>query len=59
MLVDRQEYQRGLERFKDATEHLQFIADSIEKYRIDLIHATTCQTIQFHNLTKETVYFHG
>lgn len=37
-------------------EHLRFIADSIEKYQIDLIHATTCQTIQLHNLTKETVY---
>lgn len=100
MLVDRQEYQRGLEKFKAATEqfyekeisvadykaisggfgsyaqrggersmlrlrltggeitkeHLQFIADSIEKYQIDLIHITTCQTIQLHNLTKEMVY---
>lgn len=37
-------------------EHLKFIADSIERYRVDLIHATTCQTIQLHNLTKEAVY---
>lgn len=37
-------------------EHLQFIAESIDKYQIDLIHATTCQTIQLHNLTKEAVY---
>lgn len=37
-------------------EHLQFITESIEKYQIDLIHATTCQTIQLHNLSKEMVY---
>lgn len=100
MLLDRQEYQKGLEKFKTATEqfyekkisvaaykaisggfgsyaqrggdksmlrlrltggeitreHLQFIAESIEKYEINLIHTTTCQTIQLHNLAKETVY---
>lgn len=36
-------------------ENLKFIADSIRKYRIDLVHFTTCQTVQLHNLTKETV----
>lgn len=35
--------------------NLKFIADSIRKYRIDLVHFTTCQTVQLHNLTKETV----
>lgn len=34
---------------------LSFIADSIQKYRIDKAHFTTCQTIQLHNLTQETV----
>lgn len=34
---------------------LRFIKDSIEKYQVDLVHFTTCQTIQFHNLTKEKV----
>lgn len=36
-------------------EKLKFIADSIEKYQIDMAHFTTCQTIQLHNLTKDTV----
>ena len=36
-------------------EKLQFIADSIEKYQINMAHFTTCQTIQLHNLTKDTV----
>ena len=36
-------------------DKLKFIADSIEKYQIDMAHLTTCQTIQFHNLTKDTV----
>lgn len=31
-------------------EHLKFIADSIEKYNINLVHLTTCETIQLHNL---------
>ncbi|MEG0961949.1 MAG: nitrite/sulfite reductase [Lachnospiraceae bacterium] len=30
---------------------LKFLADCIEKYHIDLIHLTTCQSIQFHNLS--------
>ena len=36
-------------------ENLKFIADSIQKYQINLVHLTTCQTVQLHNLTKETV----
>lgn len=36
-------------------EKLKFVADSIEKYNIDKVHLTTCQTIQLHNLTKNTV----
>lgn len=36
-------------------DKLKFIVDSIEKYQIDLVHLTTCQTIQLHNLTKEQV----
>lgn len=34
---------------------VKFIADSIDKYDIDLVHLTTCQTVQFHNLTDKTV----
>lgn len=36
-------------------EELQFIVDSIAAYRIDRVHLTTCQSVQFHDLTKETV----
>ncbi|BBF43842.1 ferredoxin--sulfite reductase [Lachnospiraceae bacterium KM106-2] len=36
-------------------DQLNFIADSINKYHIDLMHFTTCQTIQLHNLTAETI----
>lgn len=36
-------------------DSLRFIADSIEKYQIDRIHFTTCQTVQLHNLTAETI----
>lgn len=36
-------------------DKLKFIADSIEKYQIDMAHFTTCQTIQLHNLTQDTV----
>lgn len=36
-------------------DKLKFIVDSIKKYNIDMAHLTTCQTIQLHNLTKETV----
>lgn len=35
-------------------ENLKFIKDSIEKYSIDLVHLTTCQTVQVHNLTEKT-----
>lgn len=36
-------------------ENLEFIADSIEKYDIDRVHLTTCQSIQLHNLNEATV----
>lgn len=36
-------------------EQLEFTAKSIQKYHIDKLHFTTCQTIQLHNLTEETV----
>lgn len=34
---------------------LKFIAESVEKYEIDRIHLTTCQSVQLHNLSEETV----
>lgn len=36
-------------------EILSFIAESIEKYDISLTHLTTCQCIQFHNLSEAQV----
>lgn len=36
-------------------DKLKFIADSIEKYKIDKAHFTTCQTVQLHNLSCEAV----
>lgn len=36
-------------------EYLKFIVDSIEKYRIDLIHLTTCQSVQLHNLNAAVI----
>lgn len=36
-------------------DDLQFIADSIEKYNISLTHLTTCQSLQFHNLSAKQV----
>ncbi|MDE6625560.1 MAG: nitrite/sulfite reductase [Lachnospiraceae bacterium] len=36
-------------------EKLLFIKDSIEKYNIDMVHLTTCQTVQLHNLTEQQV----
>ena len=36
-------------------DKLQFIADSVEKYKIDKLHLTTCQTVQVHNLSDVTV----
>lgn len=36
-------------------ENLEFIADSIEKYDIDRVHLTTCQSIQLHNLNEATI----
>ena len=36
-------------------EKLKFIVDSIQEYGIEKVHVTTCQTVQFHNLSMETV----
>lgn len=36
-------------------DKLKFVADSIEKYQIDKVHLTTCQTIQLHNLSADAV----
>jgi len=36
-------------------DKLKFIVDAIDKYNIDKIHFTTCETIQLHNLTEKTV----
>ena len=36
-------------------EKLGFIAESIEKYHIDKLHFTTCQTRQLHNLNADAV----
>ena len=34
-------------------ERLAFLADSVEAYQINLLKLTTCQTIQFHNLSAD------
>lgn len=34
---------------------LKFIADIIGKYRVDMVHLTTCQSVQLHNLAPEAV----
>ena len=36
-------------------DKLKFITDSIQKYSIDKVHFTTCQTIQLHNLDVDAV----
>ncbi len=36
-------------------EDLGFIAGSIQKYQISLTHLSTCQSLQFHNLSKSQV----
>ena len=36
-------------------ECLLFIAESIEKYSISLVHFSTCQSVQFHNLSEAQV----
>ncbi|MCI8484531.1 MAG: nitrite/sulfite reductase [Lachnospiraceae bacterium] len=36
-------------------EQLLFIAESIEKYQISLVHFSTCQSVQLHNLTEAQV----
>ena len=36
-------------------DNLQFIVESIRKYKISMLHLTTCQTVQLHNLTEKDV----
>lgn len=36
-------------------DYLKFVVESVEKHNIDLIHVTTCQSIQLHNLSAEVV----
>ncbi len=36
-------------------EKLAFVADMIEKYQVNRVHFTTCQTIQMHDLGQEAV----
>ena len=36
-------------------DYLKFIVESVEKYKIDLIHLTTCQSVQLHNLSGDVV----
>lgn len=36
-------------------ERLAFVAEAVRKYAVKRIHFTTCQTIQLHDLDKETV----
>ena len=36
-------------------EELRFIIDSIQKYQIDRVHLTTCQSLQFHDLHEDDV----
>lgn len=36
-------------------EKLAFIADSIKKHDVKMVHFTTCQAVQLHNLNQETV----
>lgn len=35
---------------------MNFIADVLKQYNIDLLHFTTCQTIQLHNLSLDVLY---
>lgn len=37
-------------------ERLAFTADMIRRYQVDRLHFTTCQTIQLHDLGKDSVY---
>lgn len=37
-------------------EQLKFIGDIIDRYQIDRIHMTTCQTLQLHNLNHQAVF---
>ena len=36
-------------------EKLKFLVDSIEKYDVERVHITTCQTVQFHDLGAKAV----
>ena len=34
---------------------LKFLMDMVDKYQVDKVHFTTCQTVQFHDLGEKTV----
>lgn len=36
-------------------EKLAFLVDSIRKYQVEMIHFTTCEAVQFHNLDQDKV----
>lgn len=36
-------------------DYVKFLVESVEKYNIDLIHLTTCQSVQLHNLSGDTI----
>lgn len=37
-------------------DKLKFVVDAANEHDVDLLHFTTCQTVQFHNLEPEAVY---
>ena len=37
-------------------EKMAFVADAVQNHGVDLLHFTTCQTVQLHNLKKDSVY---
>lgn len=37
-------------------EKLRFLVESIEKHKVNKVHFTTCQTVQYHNLKPATLY---
>ena len=37
-------------------DKMNFVAESLKKHNIDLLHFTTCQAIQLHNLKPDSVY---
>ncbi len=37
-------------------DKMNYVAESIKKHNVEMMHYTTCQTIQLHNLPKDVVY---